>query len=163
VFSSAIATPAAHCALVGAVQRAERCITAFKASQSQERKSLNDIDRAAVTMAVAETAYFVPQVSATTLKNTKSLLKILILGSIAGERCTAVDVHADAVWKHAAAGTRATSALLESLLLVLIIDIGYSAGAAVASRLFAVIRFESIIHEFDPWRVSSARLEAQRT
>ncbi|QFZ27217.1 putative dolichyl-diphosphooligosaccharide- glycosyltransferase subunit [Clavispora lusitaniae] len=25
------------------------------------------------------------------------------------------------------------------------------AGAAVSSRLFAVIRFESIIHEFDPW------------
>lgn len=24
-------------------------------------------------------------------------------------------------------------------------------GAAVASRLFAVIRFESVIHEFDPW------------
>jgi dolichyl-diphosphooligosaccharide--protein glycosyltransferase len=25
------------------------------------------------------------------------------------------------------------------------------AGAAVSSRLFAVIRHESIIHEFDPW------------
>ncbi|KAK5691424.1 oligosaccharyl transferase stt3 subunit [Elasticomyces elasticus] len=25
------------------------------------------------------------------------------------------------------------------------------AAAAVASRLFSVIRFESIIHEFDPW------------
>lgn len=25
------------------------------------------------------------------------------------------------------------------------------AGAAIASRLFAVIRHESIIHEFDPW------------
>lgn len=25
------------------------------------------------------------------------------------------------------------------------------AGASVASRLFAVIRFESVIHEFDPW------------
>lgn len=36
-------------------------------------------------MAVAETAYPVPQISATTLKNTKSLLKILILGSIAGK------------------------------------------------------------------------------
>lgn len=36
-------------------------------------------------MAVAETAYSVPQISATTLKNSKSLLKILILGSIAGE------------------------------------------------------------------------------
>lgn len=36
-------------------------------------------------MAVAETAYLVPELSATTLQNTKSLLKILILGSIAGE------------------------------------------------------------------------------
>ena len=25
------------------------------------------------------------------------------------------------------------------------------AGAAISSRLFSVIRFESIIHEFDPW------------
>lgn len=24
-------------------------------------------------------------------------------------------------------------------------------GAAISSRLFSVIRFESIIHEFDPW------------
>ncbi|ROV87747.1 hypothetical protein VSDG_09717 [Cytospora chrysosperma] len=36
-------------------------------------------------------------------------------------------------------------ALLRVVILVLI------AGAAVASRLFSVIRFESIIHEFDPW------------
>lgn len=36
-------------------------------------------------MAVAEVVYQIPQVSPTTLKNTKSLLKILILGSIAGE------------------------------------------------------------------------------
>jgi len=27
----------------------------------------------------------------------------------------------------------------------------FIAGAAIASRLFSVIRFESIIHEFDPW------------
>lgn len=47
-------------------------------------------------MAVTETAYFVPEVSPTTLKNTKSLLKILILGSIAGECRIAVDVHAGA-------------------------------------------------------------------
>ncbi|KAF2729094.1 oligosaccharyl transferase stt3 subunit [Polyplosphaeria fusca] len=29
--------------------------------------------------------------------------------------------------------------------------LGLIAGAAVSSRLFSVIRFESIIHEFDPW------------
>jgi len=56
---------------------------------------------------VVETAYRVPQLSAETFANVKSLLRILILASIA--------------------------------------------GAAVSSRLFAVIRFESIIHEFDPW------------
>ncbi|KAG8170242.1 hypothetical protein KVR01_000987 [Diaporthe batatas] len=38
-----------------------------------------------------------------------------------------------------------TRALFRVVILVLI------AGAAVASRLFSVIRFESIIHEFDPW------------
>ncbi|GAA5968704.1 hypothetical protein JCM11641_000702 [Rhodosporidiobolus odoratus] len=31
------------------------------------------------------------------------------------------------------------------------IILGLIAGAAVASREFAVVRFESIIHEFDPW------------
>lgn len=36
------------------------------------------------------------------------------------------------------------------LLLRVIIFISI-AGAAISSRLFAVIRFESIIHEFDPW------------
>lgn len=36
------------------------------------------------------------------------------------------------------------------LLLRVIIFIAI-AGAAISSRLFAVIRFESIIHEFDPW------------
>ncbi|KAL7275123.1 oligosaccharyl transferase stt3 subunit [Rhizina undulata] len=36
-------------------------------------------------------------------------------------------------------------ALLKVVILVTI------AGAAVSSRLFSVIRFESIIHEFDPW------------
>ncbi|KAH3679641.1 hypothetical protein WICMUC_000873 [Wickerhamomyces mucosus] len=34
---------------------------------------------------------------------------------------------------------------LKGLILILI------AGAAISSRLFSVIRFESIIHEFDPW------------
>lgn len=38
-----------------------------------------------------------------------------------------------------------TSALLRFTILTTI------AGAAIASRLFAVIRHESIIHEFDPW------------
>ncbi|KAI9889160.1 MAG: oligosaccharyl transferase stt3 subunit [Vezdaea aestivalis] len=40
---------------------------------------------------------------------------------------------------------RDTRILLRSIILVTI------AAAAVASRLFSVIRFESIIHEFDPW------------
>ncbi|TGZ83919.1 STT3 subunit of Oligosaccharyl transferase [Ascodesmis nigricans] len=38
---------------------------------------------------------------------------------------------------------------LRSLLKVIILLT--IAGAAIASRLFSVIRFESIIHEFDPW------------
>ncbi|THY14848.1 oligosaccharyl transferase stt3 subunit [Aureobasidium pullulans] len=40
---------------------------------------------------------------------------------------------------------RNTRGLLRLIILVLI------AATAVASRLFSVIRFESIIHEFDPW------------
>ncbi|KAI1415719.1 glycosyltransferase family 66 protein [Hypoxylon sp. FL1857] len=35
--------------------------------------------------------------------------------------------------------------------LLRVIILGFIAAAAVASRLFSVIRFESIIHEFDPW------------
>ncbi|WFD37548.1 dolichyl-diphosphooligosaccharide--protein glycotransferase [Malassezia japonica] len=35
--------------------------------------------------------------------------------------------------------------LLRTVILILIV------GAAVSSRLFAVVRYESIIHEFDPW------------
>ncbi|KAI8958351.1 glycosyltransferase family 66 protein [Daldinia sp. FL1419] len=35
--------------------------------------------------------------------------------------------------------------------LLRVIILFFIAGAAVASRLFSVIRFESIIHEFDPW------------
>ena len=41
--------------------------------------------------------------------------------------------------------TANSAALLRTVVLVLI------AGAAVSSRLFAVVRYESIIHEFDPW------------
>lgn len=37
----------------------------------------------------------------------------------------------------------------QSLLIVVILVL--ACIAAFASRLFAVIRFESIIHEFDPW------------
>ncbi|KAH8675364.1 glycosyltransferase family 66 protein [Xylariales sp. PMI_506] len=40
---------------------------------------------------------------------------------------------------------KSTKTLLRVLILFFI------AGAAIASRLFSVIRFESIIHEFDPW------------
>ncbi|WFC98303.1 dolichyl-diphosphooligosaccharide--protein glycotransferase [Malassezia yamatoensis] len=40
---------------------------------------------------------------------------------------------------------RTLLSLLRTVILILII------GAAVTSRLFAVIRYESIIHEFDPW------------
>ena len=42
------------------------------------------------------------------------------------------------------------------LSLIRLLVLAAIAGAAVASRLFAVIRFESIIHEFDPWRVSGS-------
>lgn len=38
-----------------------------------------------------------------------------------------------------------TSALLRFTILTVI------SAAAIASRLFAVVRHESIIHEFDPW------------
>merc|ERR1712093_154692 len=40
---------------------------------------------------------------------------------------------------------RSSRGLLRLIILCLI------AAAAVASRLFSAIRFESIIHEFDPW------------
>ncbi|GAB1311271.1 oligosaccharyl transferase stt3 subunit [Madurella fahalii] len=40
---------------------------------------------------------------------------------------------------------KSTRGVLRVIILALI------AGAAIASRLFSVIRFESIIHEFDPW------------
>jgi len=42
-------------------------------------------------------------------------------------------------------GKESTKTVLRVIILALI------AGAAIASRLFSVIRFESIIHEFDPW------------
>ncbi|KAF8997836.1 oligosaccharyl transferase STT3 subunit [Cyathus striatus] len=35
--------------------------------------------------------------------------------------------------------------------LLRIVALAFISGAAIASRLFAVINFESIIHEFDPW------------
>ncbi|KAI3611632.1 oligosaccharyl transferase subunit [Moniliophthora roreri] len=35
--------------------------------------------------------------------------------------------------------------------LLRIVALGFISAAAIASRLFAVINFESIIHEFDPW------------
>ncbi|KAL2122480.1 hypothetical protein VTJ04DRAFT_2935 [Mycothermus thermophilus] len=45
----------------------------------------------------------------------------------------------------ASAGGENTRSVLRVIILALI------AAAAVSSRLFSVIRFESIIHEFDPW------------
>lgn len=45
----------------------------------------------------------------------------------------------------AGATRRDVSSLLRTVILILI------AGAAISSRLFAVVRHESIIHEFDPW------------
>ncbi|WVQ84505.1 hypothetical protein IAT38_006659 [Cryptococcus sp. DSM 104549] len=44
-----------------------------------------------------------------------------------------------------AEGINNTKSLLRFVILALI------CGAAIGSRLFAVIRFESVIHEFDPW------------
>ena len=38
---------------------------------------------------------------------------------------------------------------LKSLLVVVILSVAWVLG--FGTRLFAVIRFESIIHEFDPW------------
>ncbi|KAI5466185.1 family 66 glycosyltransferase [Mariannaea sp. PMI_226] len=43
----------------------------------------------------------------------------------------------------------ATAGNVRTLLRVVILL--FIAGAAISSRLFSVIRFESIIHEFDPW------------
>ena len=41
--------------------------------------------------------------------------------------------------------------------LLSIVILGLACAVAFASRLFAVIRFESIIHEFDPWYVVRSR------
>lgn len=41
--------------------------------------------------------------------------------------------------------TKNLASLLRLVIIILI------AGAAISSRLFAVVRHESIIHEFDPW------------
>lgn len=38
---------------------------------------------------------------------------------------------------------------IQSLLCIVILSLACIVG--FASRLFAIIRFESIIHEFDPW------------
>lgn len=40
---------------------------------------------------------------------------------------------------------------INSLIVFVVLLLAWVAG--FASRLFAVIRFESIIHEFDPWQV----------
>ena len=47
----------------------------------------------------------------------------------------------------AAPATNAVSTLLKIAILAMVFVLAFS------SRLFAVIRFESIIHEFDPWCV----------
>ncbi|KAG8805194.1 oligosaccharyl transferase stt3 subunit, partial [Serendipita sp. 399] len=43
------------------------------------------------------------------------------------------------------------SAVKNTASFIRIVTLSAIAGAAIASRLFAVINFESIIHEFDPW------------
>lgn len=40
---------------------------------------------------------------------------------------------------------------INSLIIFVVLLLAWIAG--FSSRLFAVIRFESIIHEFDPWQV----------
>uniref|UniRef100_A0A060TJV2 Dolichyl-diphosphooligosaccharide--protein glycosyltransferase subunit STT3 n=1 Tax=Blastobotrys adeninivorans TaxID=409370 RepID=A0A060TJV2_BLAAD len=45
----------------------------------------------------------------------------------------------------------ATKTVEHGQLLLKVVILISIAGAAIASRLFSVIRFESIIHEFDPW------------
>ena len=54
-------------------------------------------------------------------------------------------------------GIESDTARRNLLSLIRLLVLAAIAGAAVASRLFAVIRFESIIHEFDPWRVGRLR------
>ncbi|KAI0196204.1 putative oligosaccharyltransferase [Xylaria flabelliformis] len=62
-----------------------------------------------------------------------------------------------AVGKGASAGSTPTELLVSlgrnqsTKTLLKVIILALIAAAAVASRLFSVIRFESIIHEFDPW------------
>ncbi|GMF04379.1 unnamed protein product [[Candida] boidinii] len=47
---------------------------------------------------------------------------------------------------------RVDNQILKTIKLLLIVSIFFSISfAAISSRLFSVIRFESIIHEFDPW------------
>jgi dolichyl-diphosphooligosaccharide--protein glycosyltransferase len=58
----------------------------------------------------------------------------------------------EAVTKMSKQSSDNIQALLKVLILATI------AGAAISSRLFSVIRFESIIHEFDPCPPKSAFL-----
>ncbi|KXN88003.1 Dolichyl-diphosphooligosaccharide--protein glycosyltransferase subunit stt3 [Leucoagaricus sp. SymC.cos] len=44
-----------------------------------------------------------------------------------------------------------SSTVANTASLIRIVALALISGAAIASRLFAVINFESIIHEFDPW------------
>lgn len=66
-----------------------------------------------------------------------------------------VDARARSIWPGMAVAYRLPALSLEttknlaSLLRLVIIFL--IAGAAISSRLFAVVRHESIIHEFDPW------------
>lgn len=47
--------------------------------------------------------------------------------------------------------TKLPSSAAQALPLIRTLTLITIAGAAIASRLFSVVRFESIIHEFDPW------------
>lgn len=55
------------------------------------------------------------------------------------------------------AGLRGNSLGYTTLLTFAILSVAWFVG--FASRLFAIIRFESIIHEFDPWYVSRLRFQ----
>jgi dolichyl-diphosphooligosaccharide--protein glycosyltransferase len=44
-----------------------------------------------------------------------------------------------------------SSAVANTASLIRTVALAFIAGAAISSRLFAVVNFESIIHEFDPW------------
>ena len=59
------------------------------------------------------------------------------------------DEHFHNILKMSSAAAAPKTAWLPPLLKVTILTLVFV--VAFASRLFAVIRFESIIHEFDPW------------